>query len=163
MQPKPGRNAAETIAFPASPPGLLGRAPHPLAAEPWPVGTLPRPAPAGAVGCLAGRGSAVTQPRPAMAGYRRPDALDEWLHRGMARCSMRFPFLPRSVDLRSPSSQADPPRPARRDALDGSIVAATLAHELSWTRDCLEDPRCRAADSRRPCPIARAGILCLLR
>src|SRR5690242_20823991 len=83
-----------------------------------------------------------------MAGYRRPDDLDEWLHCGMARCLMRFPFLPRSVDLRSPSSQADPPRPAWRDALDGSAVAATLAHELSWTRDCLEDPRCRAADSR---------------
>uniref|UniRef100_A0A804PRB6 Uncharacterized protein n=1 Tax=Zea mays TaxID=4577 RepID=A0A804PRB6_MAIZE len=32
VQPKPGRNAAETIAFPASPPGLLNRAPHPLAA-----------------------------------------------------------------------------------------------------------------------------------
>uniref|UniRef100_A0A804PRH2 Uncharacterized protein n=1 Tax=Zea mays TaxID=4577 RepID=A0A804PRH2_MAIZE len=92
---------------------------------------------------------------------RRPGRVAAPVGWPVARCV--FQFLPRSVDLRSPSSQADPPRPARRDALDGSTVAATLAHELSWTRDCLEDPRYRAADSRRPCPIARAGILCLLR
>lgn len=69
------------------------------------------------------------------------------------------PFLPHSVDLRLPSSQADSPCIARRDALDGLTVAATLVHELFLTCDCLEDPRRCAADSRRQCLFIRVGIL----
>lgn len=42
----------------------------------------------------------------------------------------KFWFLPRSVDLRLLSSQADSPCLVRRDALDGLTVVATLVHEL---------------------------------
>ena len=73
-----------------------------------------------------------------------------------------FWLLPRSVDLRLSSSQADSPCLARRDALDVLTVVATLAHELFWTCDCLEDPRRRAADSRRQRPFNRAGAFCPL-
>jgi hypothetical protein len=52
----------------------------------------------------------------------------------------------------------DPPCGARRDALDGLTVAATLAHELCWTCVCREDPRRCAADFRRLCPFNRVGI-----
>ena len=41
-----------------------------------------------------------------------------------------FQFLSRSVDFQLSSSQADSPCLARRDALDGLTVVATLAHEL---------------------------------
>ena len=96
-----------------------------------------------------------------MATVRRPDAWDEWPH-ALDPMLDTFWLLSRSVDLRLPSSQADSPCLARRDALDVLIVVATLAHEMFWTCDCLEDPRRRAADSWRQCPFNRAGTSCLL-
>ena len=96
-----------------------------------------------------------------MATVRRPDAWDEWLH-ALDPMLERFWLLPRSVDLRLSSSQADSPCLARRDALDVLTVAATLAQEMFWTCDCLEDPRRRAADSWRQCPFIRAGAFCPL-
>jgi hypothetical protein len=42
----------------------------------------------------------------------------------------KFWFLPRFVDLRLLSSQADSPCQVWRDALDGLTVVATLVHEL---------------------------------
>jgi hypothetical protein len=71
----------------------------------------------------------------------------------------KFRLLSRSVDLRLPSLQVDSPCLARRDALVGSTVVATLAHELFWTCDCLEDPRRCAADSRRQCHFIHVGTL----
>jgi hypothetical protein len=41
--------------------------------------------------------------------------------------------------------------------LVGLTVMATLAHELLWTCDCLEDPRRCAADSRRQCRFIDVG------
>ena len=42
--------------------------------------------------------------------------------------------------------------------LDSFAAAATLAHELSWTRVCLQDPRRCAADCWRRCPIIPAVL-----
>jgi hypothetical protein len=44
------------------------------------------------------------------------------------------------VDLQLSSPQVDSPCLGRRDALDGLTVVATLAYELCWTYDCVEDP-----------------------
>jgi hypothetical protein len=81
-----------------------------------------------------------------MAGYCRPDALNEWLH-------LDGPLL--DVFSVSPmlcgSSQEDSTCLVQRDDLDGLTVVATLAHELSWTCGCLEDPCRRVADSRHLC------------
>ena len=54
---------------------------------------------------------------PSLLDLRLPTAI---LTRGLSR----------SVDFRLLSSQVDSPCLARRDALDGLIVVATLAHEL---------------------------------
>ena len=63
--------------------------------------------------------------------------------------------FPCSVDLWTPSSQAYPSCNASRDALGGLTIVATLAHELYWTCDYREDPRCCAADCRCLCPFNR--------
>jgi hypothetical protein len=52
-----------------------------------------------------------------------------WLH-AFGPLLDRFLFLSRSVDLLSTSSQVNSPCLARRDALDGLTIVATLAHEL---------------------------------
>ena len=89
--------------------------------------------------------------------WLRPDVL-WWLH-GFGPLMDIVRLLPRSVDLRLSSLQVDPPCLARRDALDGLTVAATLAHELFWTCDCLEAPRRCAADSRHQCRFIHVGTL----
>jgi hypothetical protein len=135
-------------------PPRLARASHGWPWPPWPAAAgrgWPWPA-------AAGRG----WPWPAAAGHG-------WLRLavvghtagkvGYGPLIDKFRFLSRSVDLRLPSSQVDSPCKARRDALDGLTVAATLAHELFLTCDCLEGPRRRAADSRRQCRFIRAGTL----
>jgi hypothetical protein len=99
----------------------------------WTAGSLWWPASAGCCGQLAPMGGILLLERFRLHGFG--PLLD------------KFRFLSRSVDPRLPSSQADSPCLARRDALDGLTVVATLAHELFWTCDCLEDPRRRAADS----------------
>ena len=121
---------------------------------PWPSGCLLWPVDSRVWPPVAGRGllwlafAGCGWLRPAMVGRQAGTAIPG-----------PFRFLPRSVDLRLPSSQVDPPCLARRDALDGLTVAATLAHELFSTCDCLEAPRRCAADSRRQCPVIRAGIV----
>jgi hypothetical protein len=100
--------------------------------------------------------------RPAIAG-RQPDpgccVLRE-NHRFLWRIACFCVFLASHV-LCGPSVavlMVDPPCRARRDALDGLTVAATLAHELCWTCVCREDPRRCAADFRRLCPFNCVGI-----
>ena len=104
----------------------------------------------------------------AMAGQQLPVVGYGWplVARGGQRVARplpdKFRLLPCSVDLRLPSSQADSSCIAWRDALDGLTVVATLAHELFWTCDCLEDPRRCAADSRHQCPFICVGKFYLL-
>lgn len=57
--------------------------------------------------------------------------------------------------FRTPPSQTDTSRNASSDVLAGLTIVATLAHELCWTCDYREDPRCCAADCRCQCPFNR--------
>ena len=127
--------------------GYFGLCGHPAACR-----GLLRRAVAGCLVAMAGQRAAMRG-----YGYGSPSGRLSMAAYAIGPSSDSVRLLTRSVALRLPSSQVDSPCLARRDALDGLTVVVALAHELFSTCDCLEDPRRRAADSRRQRPFIRAG------